>query len=63
MPEMETDVFVMENAGPDEELRLQSKMALPPFEPIMLKNGTLPSMTTVDSLKYPERYSVLARRD
>ena len=63
MPEMDTEAFVMEKAGPDEELRLQSNTVLP-FEPVMLTNGTLALMITLDSLKSPvERYSVLALRD
>jgi hypothetical protein len=63
MREMDREVFVMEKAGPDEELRLQSNTVLP-LEPVMVTNGTLPLMITPDSLKYPvERYSVLALRD
>jgi hypothetical protein len=63
MPEMDTEVFIMEKIGPDDEDRVQSNTVVP-FEPVMLTNGTLPLMITLDSLKYPvERYTVFAFRD
>jgi hypothetical protein len=54
MPEMDTAVLTIEKAGP-EERRLQSntELLLPPFEPMILTNGELLLMTTLDSLKYP----------
>jgi hypothetical protein len=54
MPEMDTAVLTIEKAGP-EERRLQSNTELlpPAFEPIILTNGELLLMTTLDSLKYP----------
>jgi hypothetical protein len=64
MPDMKTEVFVIERAGPPEEARLQSNTELPIDEPAILTNGTLPLMATLDSLKIPaERYTVLAFRD
>jgi hypothetical protein len=54
MPEMDTAVLTIEKAGP-EERRLQSNTELlpPPFEPMILTNGELLLMITLDSLKYP----------
>ncbi len=63
MPEIAMEVFVMAKAGPDEALRLQSNTVLP-RKPVMLTNGTLPLMATLDSLKVPaERDTTLAFRD
>jgi hypothetical protein len=66
MPEMDTAALTIEKAGPDEERRLQSNTELlpPPFEPMMLTNGELLLMTTLDSLKYTaERYTKFAFRE
>ena len=66
MPEMDTAVLTIEKAGPEEEQRLQSNTELlpPSFEPMILTNGELLLMTTLDSLKYAaERYTKLAFRE
>ena len=51
MPDIDTDVLTIEKAGPDEERRLQSitVLLLLPFEPMMLTNGKLLLMITLDS--------------
>ena len=60
MPEIAMEVFVIINAGPDEKLRLQSITVLP-LKPVMLKNGTLPLIVMLDSLKIPaESDTILA---
>jgi hypothetical protein len=54
MPEIDTAVLRIERAGPVEERRLQSKtVLLLPFKPVILTNGELLLMITLDSLKYP----------
>jgi hypothetical protein len=54
MPEIDTAVLKIERAGPDEERRLQSNtVLLLPFKPVILTNGELLLMITLDSLKYP----------
>ena len=59
-PEIAIEVFVIENTGPGEALRLQSNTVLPRI-PVMFTNGTLPLMTMFDSLKLPaERDTMLA---
>jgi hypothetical protein len=55
MPEIDTAVLKIERAGPDEERRLQSNtvLLLLSFEPMILTNGELLLMITLDSWKYP----------
>ena len=52
MPEIAMDAFVIVKAGPDEALRLQSS-TVPLRKPVILKNGTLPLTSMLDSLKTP----------
>jgi hypothetical protein len=54
MPEMDTAVLTIEMAGPEEERRLQSNtVLLLPFKPVILTDGVLLLMITLDSMKYP----------
>ena len=62
MPEIAMEVFVIEKAGPDEALRLQSN-TVPPSKPVMLTNGMLLLMTMLVSTKVPfERNTTFAFR-
>jgi hypothetical protein len=54
MPEMNTAVLTIEKAEPDEERRLQSNtVLLLPFKPVILTDGVLLLMITLDSMMYP----------